>query len=81
MTEYEVILANNFEATSPLDALAQMTAWVAEAAYQAGYRITNVDTGESFFMDAETVNWNDLRDENVPDNPNDDYEIDGAGEF
>ena len=51
--EYEVTLACIFEATDFQDALSQMTTWVSDQAFQAGYRVKNLRTGESVFIDAE----------------------------
>jgi hypothetical protein len=53
MTEYEITLANIFEAEDEIDALAQMVAYTSDQAYVAGYRVKNLETGESTFLDAE----------------------------
>lgn len=57
---YEVTLANIFEADSPEDAVGQMATWASDHAYQAGYRVTNTRSGQSMFIDAEDVDWNDV---------------------
>jgi hypothetical protein len=54
MREYTVSVACNFEADDPLDALRQMVAWLDDARYQAGYRVTS-ETGDSIFIDAEEI--------------------------
>lgn len=53
--EYKITLSNIFEAVSFEDALRQMVAYADEQAYQAGYRVKNLETGESVFLDAERV--------------------------
>lgn len=61
--DYEVSLTNTFEADSFEDAVGQMATWAGDNAYQAGYRVSNVRSGESRFVDAETVDWNQISDE------------------
>lgn len=53
MPEYEVSVHNFFTAESPEDAVLQMAAWLADNAYQAGYRV-KTDDGEAF-IDAEEL--------------------------
>lgn len=53
--QYTVSVACSFDATGPEDALTQMIAWLDDNAATAGYRLTDDDTGESMFMDAENV--------------------------
>lgn len=65
--EYEVSVSNIFLATDPQDALAQMTSWIDEAVYVAGYRVKNNDTGESWFIDAEDGSVFDYKEGNDGD--------------
>ena len=56
--QYEVSLANIFDAVSPEDAVIQMAEWAKEVAYEAGYRVSWTDSdGEyhSEFYDAEDI--------------------------
>ena len=53
-TEYTVSVSCNFDADSPEDAVRQMTAWLDEAAYHAGYRVVGTD-GSSRFLDADRL--------------------------
>lgn len=55
--EYEITLSNIFEAVGFEDALRQMVHYASEQAYMAGYRVKNLETGESVFIDAETIDW------------------------
>jgi hypothetical protein len=47
------VLGNVFEADSPRQAVLDMCAYAESYCYQAGYRVTDLDTGESEFIDAE----------------------------
>jgi hypothetical protein len=53
--QYNVTISNSFDADSPEDALRQMVAYLVDYAPQAGYRVTNMDTAASVFLDAEDV--------------------------
>ena len=53
-TEYTVSVSCNFDADSPEDAVRQMTAWLDDAAYHAGYRVAGTD-GSSSFVDADRL--------------------------
>lgn len=63
--EFEVTLSNTFEARSFEDAVGQMATYASDQAYQAGYRVTNVRSGESRFVDADNVDWDALSEENL----------------
>jgi hypothetical protein len=58
--DYEVSVSNTFEAESPQDALSQMVAWVADHAYQIGYRVVDAEDPSrcNVFIDAEDIDWN-----------------------
>jgi hypothetical protein len=60
---YDVTMSNRFEATSPLDAVAQMAAWAADSAYSAGYRVVAADDGDATFIDAEELETFDIDEE------------------
>lgn len=55
--QYEVSLANIFDAVSPEDAVIQMAEWAKEYAYEAGYRVswTDSDGYHYEFYDAEDI--------------------------
>ena len=53
MPDFEVSVHNIFEAENPKDAVNQMVEWLLEAVTQAGYRVTNLDTSQTDFIDAE----------------------------
>jgi len=53
--DYVVTISNIFEAESPEDAVIQMAEWLLENCQQAGYRVVNDNTGESWFIDAEDM--------------------------
>lgn len=55
MPEYQVSLSDTFEADSPQDAVAQFVVWAIDNAHRTMHRVTNVDTDESWFIDAEDV--------------------------
>lgn len=52
---YIVSVSCPFPATSPEDALKQMVAWLDDHVTKAGYRIDNLSTDETVFIDAEKV--------------------------
>lgn len=52
---YQVSLSNTFEADSPQDAVAQFVVWAIDNAHRTMHRVTNVDTDESWLIDAEDV--------------------------
>lgn len=57
--DYEVSIANIFEAESHKDAIEQMIEWLLShgGATCGGYRSTNQETGSSQFIDAETLSY------------------------
>lgn len=57
-TEWEVRVANTFEAESAEEAVRLMVAWVVDWAHTAGYRVWNLDTGDSEFIDADDIDFN-----------------------
>lgn len=60
MNQYIVTVANFFAADSPEDALRQMVAYLDDYRTKAGYRVENYETGASSFIDAKTVNFNEV---------------------
>lgn len=63
MNTYEVSLVNSFDANSPEDAIGQMATWAGGNAYSAGYRVTDLITGESVFIDADDIDWSKVSEE------------------
>ena len=60
---YIVELANEFNADTPEGAVGQMAAWVSDYGYEAGYRVTCLETGTSVFIDAESIDFDALDEE------------------
>lgn len=55
MEDYKVSVANIFEADSPEDAVLQMVEWLIDSARHTGYRVINMETDASCFLDAEDI--------------------------
>lgn len=59
MKHYIIEVSNEFDAESPIDALAQFITWIDENAYHAGYRVFDED-GTSVFVDADDLTADDF---------------------
>lgn len=57
--QFVVSVSNIFEAICAEDAIGQMATWIADNAYQAGYRVTEEGPVPPIerFIDAETIDW------------------------
>jgi len=53
--EYRISVSNIFDAESFEDAVDQMVHWLNEHTFTAGYWVSNLETGESRFIDAENL--------------------------
>lgn len=58
--DFTIQVSNIFPASDPRDAVVQMVEWLLGNAQSAGYRVTNDDTNESMFIDADDAYewWN-----------------------
>jgi hypothetical protein len=54
---YTVIIANNFEASTPEEAISQMVTWLQDHAHEAGYRVAAQGQDDSVFIDASTIDF------------------------